>query len=665
MQYSKKILPFLLVLLLLWLAAAIPVLAAGQYAAADTQPWRIVLTVNGQPHDADAHLLVPGEGPGSYGNYHLSWQQTGNGTLYPYAYLSGDSIQEGGREEIVLNRLLAGTYKYAVNNFSMEKDWSRADATVQVYRGDQLLATYNLHDAQGDKGSWWHVFKIENGALVPLNVIDPAPIDVDPSNITVPSFSLEPAGMAEGSETPFNLSFNLAGTGIAYTAATADLVFKYAANNQEVLTLPAARQADGSYQASLQVALGRGEYLVELYPSGSHSGLPRGRTRFTVTEPQPKAPEASRVVVTPANPTVTTGGSVDFSVKVYDANGGEIQSQLQPAWSASAGSIDSSGHFVAPDTPQEVTVTATVPVSAEQNNPEGKTVSGTAKVKVVAPSNLPVLEFNPAETSVGVGAETQVALHINAIDAFQGADLTVQFDPAVVEVTRVMPAGVKDIKLDASIDNTGGTITFVGSNYQAADYPQGVDVLTFYLRGKAAGESPLTVSSHQLSGPQGRLLEHEVRTGLVRVTPAGNLSGTLNLGGGDINLDNLRQGMKALVDGQPVSIDVDQSGHFTLGSVPAGQHALVVWRPGFLKKKVFITVSGGQVNVAGDLILQGGDVNEDNTVDIRDLTALAGAFRAQTGQGSFLPAADFNGDGVIDLRDLTALAGSYRMKGDE
>ncbi|MCL6448778.1 MAG: hypothetical protein K6U04_11615, partial [Armatimonadetes bacterium] len=130
------------------------------------EQWRVVLKWTGQPHDLDAHLLVPQASPNDLAPFHLSWEQTGSIQAYPYAVLENDSIQEGGSETIVIGRLLAGTYKFAVQNFSMEKALAGSQAVVEVFRGSERLAVYQLEQAAGGKGRWWHVFKIQDGELV-------------------------------------------------------------------------------------------------------------------------------------------------------------------------------------------------------------------------------------------------------------------------------------------------------------------------------------------------------------------------------------------------------------------------------------------------------------------------------------------------------------------
>jgi len=51
-----------------------------------------------------------------------------------------------------------------------------------------------------------------------------------------------------------------------------------------------------------------------------------------------------------------------------------------------------------------------------------------------------------------------------------------------------------------------------------------------------------------------------------------------------------------------------------------------------------------------------GDINEDNKVDIRDLTIVARSFGCFEGEPGYDPAADVNGDGIVEMRDLRIVA---------
>lgn len=58
-------------------------------------------------------------------------------------------------------------------------------------------------------------------------------------------------------------------------------------------------------------------------------------------------------------------------------------------------------------------------------------------------------------------------------------------------------------------------------------------------------------------------------------------------------------------------------------------------------------------NVVKDVELKGGDVTLDDTINIRDITALIAVYNTNDAT------ADVNGSGTVDIRDLTVLLGNY------
>ncbi|TDA68929.1 MAG: PKD domain-containing protein [Clostridia bacterium] len=110
---------------------------------------------------------------------------------------------------------------------------------------------------------------------------------------------------------------------------------------------------------------------------------------------------------------------------------------------------------------------------------------------------------------------------------------------------------------------------------------------------------------------------------------------------------------------------------FSIGGVPPGTYTLVVSYPGHLTLVEGVTVaSAGQVVDVGKLVLRAGDVNDDNVVNLQDLTLLASAYRSDANSADpavrdqYNPAADFNEDDRVNLQDLTLLAENYRQVGD-
>lgn len=133
---------------------------------------RVVLNWGENPRDLDSHFTGPTDNGSRFHVYYNNKNHTDSKNV---ANLDVDDTSSFGPETVtVLNRVNEGTYTYAVHNytdrFNSNLNLSNSNATVRLYSGDVLLATYNVPI---DKtGNVWRVFEIRNGAIVPINSID-------------------------------------------------------------------------------------------------------------------------------------------------------------------------------------------------------------------------------------------------------------------------------------------------------------------------------------------------------------------------------------------------------------------------------------------------------------------------------------------------------------
>jgi uncharacterized protein YfaP (DUF2135 family) len=125
---------------------------------------RIVLTWGANPTDLDSHLT----GPLSNGDrFHVSYSNTSvtdNGVLR--AALDRDDTNSYGPETITISNQIDGVYRYSVYNYSGSPELSTSDAQVKVYRGDALVATFDVPDQEGRT---WTVFELEGDQITPIN----------------------------------------------------------------------------------------------------------------------------------------------------------------------------------------------------------------------------------------------------------------------------------------------------------------------------------------------------------------------------------------------------------------------------------------------------------------------------------------------------------------
>lgn len=132
-----------------------PVLQPGQT--------RIVLTWNDQVYDLDSHLSGP-DGNGS--KFHIYYGDK-NG---PGASLDHDITSTYGPETITITQQHPGEYLYFVYNFDPQAldELSRSGAKVDVYRNNQLIASYTVPYGSG---YYWSVFTLDDNTITPINTI--------------------------------------------------------------------------------------------------------------------------------------------------------------------------------------------------------------------------------------------------------------------------------------------------------------------------------------------------------------------------------------------------------------------------------------------------------------------------------------------------------------
>lgn len=131
--------------------------------------WRFVLQWGSTPQDLDAHLTGPI--PNSQTRFHVYFGDPGSLTASPFALLDYDQTFGFGPETITIGQQFAGTYRYYVNNYSLDGTLKASAARVSVYQGNTLVAQYSPPQQDGD---YWTVFEITNGTLVPVNTIGTA-----------------------------------------------------------------------------------------------------------------------------------------------------------------------------------------------------------------------------------------------------------------------------------------------------------------------------------------------------------------------------------------------------------------------------------------------------------------------------------------------------------
>lgn len=112
------------------------------------------------------------------------------------------------------------------------------------------------------------------------------------------------------------------------------------------------------------------------------------------------------------------------------------------------------------------------------------------------------------------------------------------------------------------------------------------------------------------------------------------------------------------------TVTLDNSGAFSLDNVPANNYTVSIKGAKWLRKNVAVDLTNGEVP-GFNVTLLAGDTNDDNRIDIADLSALVSVYNTSVPGGIFTDPIDFNCDGRYDFIDLLILVGNYNTAGDQ
>ena len=96
---------------------------------------------SGAPSDLDAHLTGPTENGGLFEIYYSNKIYGVDGKIY--AQLDVDDTSYEGPETITLENTIDGIYTLYIDNYSEDPTFASSSAQVNVYRGSELISTYN------------------------------------------------------------------------------------------------------------------------------------------------------------------------------------------------------------------------------------------------------------------------------------------------------------------------------------------------------------------------------------------------------------------------------------------------------------------------------------------------------------------------------------------
>lgn len=125
----------------------------------------MTLTWGARPSDLDSHLFAPN-------GKEVYWSSKGSLTEDPFANLDVDDIDSYGPEVVTISKLMVGTYKYSVHNYSTYFAGSITGSSARVELNIPTLAPQILSVPTGEQSTtdWWNLFEIDVDARCNLSV---------------------------------------------------------------------------------------------------------------------------------------------------------------------------------------------------------------------------------------------------------------------------------------------------------------------------------------------------------------------------------------------------------------------------------------------------------------------------------------------------------------
>lgn len=133
-----------------------------------TGNFNVKLTWGVAPDDVDSHIDLPNQ-------QHIYFRSQGSLIAPTHAALDVDDIDSYGPEVVTINKLMVGTYRYAVHNFSgtFNPGMTGSPVLVELNRNNTVQ---RFSPPAGETAAmyWWHVFDLKVAAncavtLVPVN----------------------------------------------------------------------------------------------------------------------------------------------------------------------------------------------------------------------------------------------------------------------------------------------------------------------------------------------------------------------------------------------------------------------------------------------------------------------------------------------------------------
>ncbi|MGB9593323.1 MAG: hypothetical protein ACPL7R_04210 [Anaerolineae bacterium] len=285
----------------------------------------------------------------------------------------------------------------------------------------------------------------------------------------------------------------------------------------------------------------------------------------------------------------------------------------------------------------------------------------------VYPGSVTIVPFSALEVRVPPPGEVMesdgpiTATLVLTGENIYGYQFTVTFDPTLLEA---QAAGFDDSFVlpdysppgwDAAVDNVAGTVRFAATQFKPAPPATGSGPIGWVrFVAKSPPDLPtdavVGILDPRLGSPDGVRMTPEVITSAIRILPMSVITGQVELQG----RNDWSGAVAAAWPGGASGIS-DATGRYTI-TVPTATYLVTLEMTRYLDtERVQALVRGA--NPLPRVRLLGGDANDDDEVDIVDMSIIGGKYDFTV--DPLTERADINADGVVDILDMTIAAGNY------
>jgi hypothetical protein len=178
-------------------------------------------------------------------------------------------------------------------------------------------------------------------------------------------------------------------------------------------------------------------------------------------------------------------------------------------------------------------------------------------------------------------------------------------------------------------------------------------VATITFLGAATGTSPLAFTEVKVSNSSGQAIDHAFLDGSIIVAVLGDVQGYAYLEG------RTNHGLSTvdIVNGTDASTVTGSSGYYKFVDVMNGTYDVTIDHSMYLNATGTCQASGSGTTTWPTVTLLAGDLNDDNTIDILDLSFCAFHFNEVYAD------ADVTANGIVDIFDVVLIGKNFGMSG--